>query len=133
MLRNSGGVQDPDRSCSHVPGDARDREEDRRSSTMHGSNEPKTLLRTPNARKAYETEIESEEQEATEEEDVPEVELSVVEDELVAGTAQDDSDSEDLAVRGAHYAGYQEGKMLQGRVANPEDHIWMERKHWCSR
>ena len=73
-------------ASSHVPEDARGGEKD-------GTSEPpETFMRKPHARKVYETVIESEQkQDATVEEDVPEVVLSVEEDELVEDFARDDS------------------------------------------
>ena len=85
-----------------------DREEDKTIRTIHETNEPPETSRAQAKRKkSVWTEIESEkEQGATEEEDVPEVELSVEEDELVEHAAQDFCDGAHSEVRGAHYAGW---------------------------
>ena len=62
----------------------------------------------PHARKVYETEVESEQEQDATEDDVPEVELSVEECEPVDDTAPDDGDGEDS--EHATCGGYQEGK-----------------------
>ena len=67
----------------------------------------------------YETKVDCEhEQDATEEEDVPEVEHSVQEDEPAEDTAQDESDSEDSEVRSAAEAAFFAGWRAKHKTAN---------------
>ena len=73
--------------------------------STHRASRPKAFLHKPNAVRVYESEYEQE-RDATEEEDIPEVELSVEEYENLEDTAQDHSDGEDAVVGGAHHAGW---------------------------
>ena len=103
---------------------------------------PKTLMGEPSARKVYETEVESEqEQDTVEEVDVLEVELPVDEDELVEDTARGDREVP-CAAEAAFFAwlacqaqtgGYQDGKGLTENLVESEYRFWSQGSCCCSR
>ena len=101
---------------------------------------PKTLMREPSARRVYETEVESEqEQDTVEEEDVLEVELPVEEDELVDDTAQGDREVRSAAEAAffawlacqAQTGGYQDGKGLTENLVESEYQFWSQGSRCC--
>ena len=96
-------------------------------------------MREPSARKVYETEVNSEqEQDTVEEEDVLEVELPVEEDELVGDTAQGDREVRSAAEAAffawlacqAQTGGYQDDKGLTENLVESEYQFWSQGS-WC--